>query len=213
MATVTTKVEAMARIEDDRMLITETVFNRVFPRAINGMYQAIDKHIELAGCFNKQQQAMFLAQCGHETGGFTTLSENLNYSADGLMRVFRKYFPNPNVARQYERKPEKIASRVYANRLGNGPEETMDGWNYRGRGLIQITGKDNYIRFARWLGETISPKEVSNNLELAVKAAVWYWIFNELALLDSVQKVTIRINGGTNGLDDRCRLFRALMVD
>ena len=177
------------------------------------MYQAIDKHIELAGCFNKQQQAMFLAQCGHETGGFTTLSENLNYSADGLMRVFRKYFPNPNIARQYERKPEKIASRVYANRLGNGPEETMDGWNYRGRGLIQITGKDNYIRFARWLGDTISPKEVSNNLELAVKAAVWYWIFNELASLDSVQKVTIRINGGTNGLDDRCRLFRALMVD
>ena len=203
----------MAKVEDDKMLISEAVFKKVFPRAIGGMYQAIEKHIELAGCFNKQQQAMFLAQCGHETGGFTVLSENLNYSADGLMRVFRKYFPNPNIARQYERKPEKIASRVYANRMGNGSEETMDGWNYRGRGLIQITGKDNYIRFARWLGDTINPKEVSSNLDLAVKAAVWYWIFNELASLDSVQKVTIRINGGTNGLDDRCRLFRALMVD
>lgn len=176
------------------------------------MYQAIDKHIELAGCFNKQQQAMFLAQCGHETAGFTTLSENLNYSADGLMNVFRKYFPNPNIARKYERQAEKIASRVYANRMGNGPEETMDGWNYRGRGLIQITGKTNYIKFAQWLGDTINPKEVSSNLDLAVKAAVWYWIFNDLAMIDSVQKVTIRINGGTNGIDDRCRLFRELMT-
>ena len=192
------------------MLISEETFNRVFPRAINGMYQAIDKHIELAGCFNKQQQAMFLAQCGHETGGFTTLSENLNYSADGLMKVFRKYFPNPNIARQYERKAEKIASRVYANRMGNGPEETMDGWNYRGRGLIQITGKTNYIKFAQWLGDTI--KEVASNLDLAVMTAVWYWIFNDLASIDSVQKVTLRINGGTNGIDGRCRLFRELMI-
>ena len=194
------------------MLISEAVFNKVFPRAIKGMYQAIDKHIELAGCFNKQQQAMFLAQCGHETGGFTALSENLNYSADGLMKVFRKYFPNPNIARQYERKADKIASRVYANRMGNGPEETMDGWNYRGRGLIQITGKSNYIKFAQWLGEAINPKEVSSNLDLAVKSAVWYWIFNDLAMIDSVQKVTLRINGGTNGLDGRCRLFHELMT-
>lgn len=194
------------------MLISEETFNRVFPRAIKGMYQAIDKHIELAGCFNKQQQAIFLAQCGHETGGFTTLSENLNYSADGLMKVFRKYFPNPNIASQYERKAEKIASRVYANRMGNGPEETMDGWNYRGRGLIQITGKTNYIKFAQWLGDTINPKEVSSNLDLAVMTAVWYWIFNDLAMIDSVQKVTLRINGGTNGIDGRCRLFRELMI-
>lgn len=194
------------------MLISEETFNRVFPRAIKGMYQAIDKHIELAGCFNKQQQAVFLAQCGHETRGFTALSENLNYSADGLMKVFRKYFPNPNIARQYEHQAEKIANRVYANRYGNGSEETMDGWNYRGRGLIHLTFKDNYIRFARWLGETINPKEVSSNLDLAVKAAVWYWIFNDLAMIDSVQEVTIRINGGTNGLDERCRLFRALMT-
>lgn len=194
------------------MLITEAVFNRVFPRAIKGMYQAIEKHIELAGCYNKQQQAMFLAQCGHETGGFTILSENLNYSADGLMKVFRKYFPNPNIARQYERKADKIASRVYANRMGNGPEETMDGWNYRGRGLIQITGKSNYIKFAQWYGDTINPKELSSNLDLAVMTAVWYWIFNDLASLDSVQKVTLRINGGTNGIDGRCRLYRDLMV-
>ena len=194
------------------MLISETVFDKVFPRAIKGMYQAIDKHIELAGCFSKQQQAMFLAQCGYETGGFTTLSENLNYSADGLVKVFRKYFPNPNIARQYERKPEKIASRVYANRMGNGPEETMDGWNYRGRGLIQITGKSNYTRFAQWYGETIDPKEISSNLDLAVMVAVWYWISNDLASLDSVQKVTLRINGGTNGIDGRCRLFRELMT-
>jgi putative chitinase len=194
------------------MLISEAVFNKVFPKAIKGMYQAIDKHIDLAGCFNKQQQAMFLAQCGHETRGFTALSENLNYSADGLMKVFRKYFPNPNIASKYEHQAEKIASRVYANRYGNGSEETMDGWNYRGRGLIHLTFKDNYIRFAQWLGDTINPKEVSSNLDLAVKAAVWYWIFNDLAMIDSVQKVTIRINGGTNGIDDRCRLFRELMT-
>ena len=206
------------------MLISEAVFNKVFPRAIRGMYQAIDKYIELAGCFNKQQQAMFIAQCGHETRGFTRFCESMNYSVAGLRETFRKYFTLAQ-AQKYGYVKNKagvviqkadqasIANIAYANRMGNGDQATGDGWKYRGRGLIQITGKDNYIRFSRWLGDTITPDEVSSNLDLAVKAAVWYWIFNELATLDSVQKVTIRINGGTNGLEDRCKLYRALMVD
>ncbi len=188
------------------------------------MYQAIDKYIELAGCFNKQQQAMFLAQCGHETRGFTRFCESMNYSVSGLRETFRRYFTLAQ-AQKYGCVKNKdgvviqkadqvsIANIAYANRMGNGDQATGDGWKYRGRGLIQITGKDNYIRFSRWLGDTITPEEVSSNLDLAVKAAVWYWIFNDLAMIDSVQKVTIRINGGTNGLEDRCKLYRALMVD
>ena len=97
--------------------------------------------------------AAFMAQCAHESGGFTMLSENLNYSAQGLMGVFKKYFPTAELANAYARQPEKIANRVYANRMGNGPEESGDGYKFRGRGLIQLTGKDNYRRCSQFLFE------------------------------------------------------------
>lgn len=195
------------------MLVSKERFNKVFPNAASGMYEAIDKQIAIAGCISKPQQAMFLAQYGHETQGFTRLSENLNYSANGLVNVFRKYFPTLSLAKQYERKPQAIANKVYANRMGNGSEASGDGWKYRGRGLPHLTGKDNYGKFQAWLGKTVDPEELSTNLDLAIKAGVWYWLTNSLASLDSVQKVTVRINGGTNGLEDRCKLYRALMVD
>ena len=195
------------------MLISKERFNKVFPNAVSGMYDAIDKQIAVAGCITKPQQAMFLAQYGHETQGYTRLSENLNYSANGLVNVFRKYFPTLSLAQQYERKPQAIANKVYANRMGNGSEASGDGWKYRGRGLPHVTGKDNYGKFQAWLGKSIEPEELSTDLSLAVKAGVWYWVANGLASLGSVEKVTVRINGGTNGLEERCKLYRALMVD
>lgn len=195
------------------MLISKERFNKVFPNAVSGMYDAIDKQIAVAGCITKPQQAMFIAQYGHETQGYTRLSENLNYSANGLVNVFRKYFPTLNLAKQYERKPQAIANKVYANRMGNGSEASGDGWKYRGRGLPHLTGKDNYGKFQAWLGKTVEPEELSTDLNLAIKAGVWYWLANGLANLDSVEKVTVRINGGTNGLEERCKLYRDLMVD
>lgn len=195
------------------MLISKERFNKVFPNAVSGMYDAIDKQIAVAGCITKPQQAMFLAQYGHETQGYTRLSENLNYSANGLVNVFRKYFPTLSLAKQYERKPQAIANKVYANRMGNGSEASGDGWKYRGRGLPHLTGKDNYGKFQAWLGKTVDPEELSTDLNLAIKAGVWYWLVNGLASLGSVEKVTVRINGGINGLEDRCKLYRALMVD
>lgn len=195
------------------MLISKERFNKVFPNAVSGMYDAIDKQIAVAGCITKPQQAMFIAQYGHETQGFTRLSENLNYSANGLVNVFRKYFPTLNLAKQYERQPQKIANKVYANRMGNGSEASGDGWKYRGRGLPHLTGKDNYGKFQAWLGKTVDPEELSTDLNLAIKAGVWYWLANGLANLGSVEKVTVRINGGTNGLEERCKLYRDLMVD
>ena len=193
------------------MIISESKFNQVFPRAKKGVYAAIEKQIEKAGCVTKIQQAMFLAQCGHESAGFSVFTENLNYSDYALTQVFRKYF-DKNTAVKYARKPEQIANRVYANRMGNGDEASGDGWKYRGRGLIQITGKKNYIAFRNWLGRDFALHEMAEDLDLAVLAAVWYWQTNELASLASVEKVTVRINGGTNGLADRVALYRKLMA-
>lgn len=193
------------------MTISESKFNQVFPHAKKGIYAALEKQIEKAGCVTKIQQAMFLAQCGHESAGFSVFTENLNYSDYALTQVFRKYF-DAQTAKKYAKKPEQIANRVYANRLGNGDEASGDGWKYRGRGIIQITGKKNYIAFRNWLGRDFALHELSEDLDLAVLAAVWYWQTNELASLASVEKVTVRINGGTNGLADRVALYRKLMA-
>ena len=151
--------------------------------------------------------AAFMAQCGHESGGFVFLSENLNYSAQGLMRVFPKYFPTLELAKQYERNPQKIASRVYANRMGNGDEASQQGWLYRGRGLIQVTGKDNYFWFASSL--EITPEEAAEYMQTfegAAQSACWYWEtakLNALADAGDILTMTKRINGGTIGLEDR----------
>lgn len=155
--------------------------------------------------------AGFIAQCAHESAKFSVTKENLNYSAKGLMTTFKKYFPDEATALQYERKPEKIANRVYANRMGNGPEDSGDGWKYCGRGLIQLTGKDNYTRFAEKVGMTLD--DVIPYLETAtgaVESAAWFWKakgLNEIADRDDILTMTKRINGGTHGLTERTELY------
>lgn len=159
--------------------------------------------------------AHFLAQCGHESGGFRLTQENLNYSAKGLMGIFKKYFPTQALAEQYQRKPEKIANRVYASRMGNGPEASGEGFKFRGRGYIQLTGKQNYTAFDSTVPESIvdSPDLVATKYPLA--SAAWFWSKNGLNKIADegatdavVTKVTKRVNGGTIGLADRIKHFK-----
>ena len=158
--------------------------------------------------------AHFLAQAGHESGGFKAVNENLNYGAKGLLGIFKKYFPTPDKAALYERKPEKIANLVYGGRMGNGPEATGDGYKFRGRGYIQLTGRDNYAAFSKAINEdlTMNPDLVATKYPLA--SAAWFFhknglhkIADEGATEAVVTKVTKRVNGGTIGLPDRLKHF------
>jgi putative chitinase len=159
--------------------------------------------------------AHFLAQCGHESGGFRVVNENLNYSAKGLQGIFKKYFPTPALAEQYQRKPEKIANRVYASRMGNGAEASGEGFKFRGRGYIQLTGKVNYTAFGKAAGvDTLTnPDLVATKYPLL--SAAWYWNSRKLsAVADQgatdvvVTKATKLVNGGTIGLADRIKHFK-----
>ena len=159
--------------------------------------------------------AHFLAQCGHESGGFRLTQENLNYSAKGLMGIFKKYFPTQALADAYARKPEKIANKVYGNRMGNGPESSGEGFKFRGRGYIQLTGKQNYTAFDAAVPDDIlaNPDLVSTKHALA--SAAWFWKKNGLNLIadtgsstEVVTKITKRVNGGTIGLADRIKHFK-----
>jgi putative chitinase len=159
--------------------------------------------------------AHFLAQCGHESGGFKATQENLNYSAKGLLGIFKKYFPTVAMAQAYERKPEMIASRVYGGRMGNGAEETREGYKFRGRGYIQLTGKENYTAFGKSIGEDIlaNPDKVASNY--ALLSAAWFFSKNGLHKIADegssdtvVTKITKRVNGGTIGLADRIKHFK-----
>jgi putative chitinase len=159
--------------------------------------------------------AHFLAQCGHESGGFRATQENLNYSAKGLCGIFRKYFPSVTVAMQYERKPEKIANKVYANRMGNGNEASGEGWKYRGRGYIQLTGKENYKAFDATVPEDITANPDLVATKYALASAAFFFKKNGLwAICDrgaddaTVTAVTKRVNGGTIGLIDRKKHFK-----
>ena len=162
---------------------------------------------------NPLRLAHFLAQCGHESGGFKSVSENLNYSADGLKKIFGKYFPG-NLNESYAKQPEKIASRVYGGRMGNGDESTGEGFKFRGRGYIQLTGKQNYTNFAKFIGEdTVSnPDLVATKYPLA--SAAFFFDSNKLwsicdkgADVATVTSVTKRVNGGVIGLTDRIKHF------
>lgn len=152
--------------------------------------------------------AGFLAQCGHESADFTVLKENLNYSAEGLNRIFPKYFKNAGRdANKYARNPEKIANVVYANRMGNGSIESGDGWKFRGRGAIQITGKENYSKLATYIGKSLEETvQYCETLQGAVESACWFWKtrnINECCDDDDIVLMTKKVNGGTNGLDER----------
>ena len=163
---------------------------------------------------NPLRLAHFLAQCGHESAGFKAIQENLNYSADGLKKIFPKYFPG-NLAEGYARNPEKIASKVYGSRMGNGDETTKEGFKFRGRGYIQLTGKDNYTKFAKFIGEDTvgNPDLVATKYPLA--SAAFFFDSNKLwEICDkgaddaTVTAVTKRVNGGTIGLADRIKHFK-----
>jgi putative chitinase len=166
--------------------------------------------------------AHFLAQCGHESGGFRLTKENLNYSAKGLMGIFKKYFPTEALAKQYERKPEKIANKVYGGRMGNGPEASGDGAKYCGRGYIQLTGKDNYTAFGKSINENIATNPTVVADKYALLSAAWFFNKNGLHKLADggatdavVTQITKRVNGGTIGLADRIKHFKeyhALLV-
>ncbi len=159
--------------------------------------------------------AHFLAQCGHESGGFRATQENLNYSAKGLMGIFKKYFPTQSLAEQYQRNPQKIASKVYGGRMGNGPESTGEGFKFRGRGYIQLTGKENYTAFGKSINEdmTANPDKVAS--DYALLSAAWFFNKNGLHRMADegatdtvVTKITKRVNGGTIGLADRIKHFK-----
>lgn len=157
--------------------------------------------------------AHFLAQCSHESGDFKHTTENLNYSEQGLLKIFPKYF-NSDTAKLYARNPEKIASKVYANRMGNSDEQSKEGWKFRGRGYLQITGKNNYKLFGNFIGHDLinNPEAVATIYPLESA----YWFFNVNKLWDickegdsekTIKKLTLRINGGVNGLQDRITKF------
>jgi putative chitinase len=159
--------------------------------------------------------AHFLAQAGHESGGFKALNENLNYGAKGLLGIFKKYFPTEDLAKQYERKPEKIANRVYGGRMGNGPEATGEGYKYRGRGYIQLTGKDNYTAFGKSINENIAANPDLVATKYPLMSAAWFFYKNGLHKLADggstdavVTSITKRVNGGTIGLPDRIKHFK-----
>lgn len=161
---------------------------------------------------NAIEAAHFFGQCGHETAGFRYFEENLNYSAGGLLKVFGKYFDSEEKADYYERNPEAIASLVYANRMGNGDEMSGDGWKYRGRGAIQLTGRANYESFSDYLGVDVVENPDTVEDLYAFESALFFFQNNELFELCTevseyvIKKVTRRVNGGYNGLQHRIEL-------
>ena len=200
------------------MLITVEQFKELFPRNQNAedWVDAINDILPDFDINTPKRVAAFLAQCGHESAGFSVLKENLNYSAEGLNNIFPKYFKNAGRdATKYARQPEKIANVVYANRMGNGDEASGDGWKYRGRGPIQLTGKDNYRAFANDYFE--DPETLLNDPDLLIDhiptsllAAVWFWQKNKLnvqADAGDIKTMTKKINGGFIGLEDRIKHY------
>lgn len=167
------------------------------------------------GIITPLRKAHFLAQVAHESGNLNVFSENLNYSAEGLQKVFKKYFPDSALAWKYARQPQAIANRVYANRMGNGPESSGDGWKYRGAGLIQLTGRNNQEAFAKATGKPLEGiGDYLRSSEGAVHSAVWFWSvngLNKLADANDLYAITKRINGGYNGLQDRAMKFEKMI--
>ncbi|MFC4636512.1 glycoside hydrolase family 19 protein [Dokdonia ponticola] len=192
-------------------MITKEEFQSVVPD-VNWKY--IEPYLDIYEAILDQyeintplRKAHFLAQISHESGSFKYVSENLNYSAKALYAVFRKYFPTLAAAEAYARQPEKIANKVYANRMGNCDEASGEGWKYRGRGLIQLTGKDNYRSFSADAGQDFvaNPSLVAQP-EWALASACWFWKkrrINRYADADDIHMVTKLINGGFNGLEHR----------
>lgn len=197
-------------------MITQEKLKELLPKNpyISYWHKALEQLLPDYEINTPQRIAAFVAQCAHESGGFMVLTENLNYRWQSLRKVFPKYFPDDAIAQDYASRPNKqeaIANRVYASRMGNGDEASGDGWRFRGRGLIQLTGRHNYTWFAASL--EISPEEATEYLttfEGAAQSACWFWETNKLnqwADKGDILTLTKRINGGTIGLDDRIKHY------
>ena len=197
-------------------MITQEQLKQLLPKNpyISHWHKALEQLFPDYEINTPQRMASFIAQCAHESAGFTALVENLNYRWQSLRKVFPKYFPDDATAQDYASRPNKqeaIANRIYASRMGNGDEASGDGYRYRGRGLIQLTGRSNYTWFAASL--EISPEEASEYLttfEGAAQSACWFWESNKLnqwADKGDILTLTKRINGGTIGLDDRIKHY------
>jgi len=179
-------------------------------KVLKALADALNAQLENGGINSNKRLRHFLAQCAHESAGFTRFRENLKYSEEGLRKTFAKYF-DAKTAHEYARKEEKIANRVYANRLGNGDEDSGDGWRYRGRGIIQLTGRSNYKTFGPKVGADLEAHpEDAETPAVAVKVALAYWNdrhLSEKADADDVVGITKGINGGTIGLEERKALL------
>lgn len=203
---------------DVRMIITEPQIRRIMPKAKNEnvkeFVKTFNEYSEMFGINTKMRAAHFLGQIAEESAQLNATVENLNYSADGLLRVFKKYFPTRELALQYARQPQKIANRVYSNRMGNGSEASGDGWKYKGRGIIMLTGKSNYAAYKNsgyCNGDLLSHPEWLAQYPGALKSAMWFWSSNgcnALADHDDGIAVTKRVNGGSNNLANRLYFTR-----
>ncbi len=191
------------------ILTKEQLKQMVKNQYLDHWYEALEQLLDDYEINTPLRVAHFIAQCAHESGNFVFIKENLNYKAASLRKVFGKYFPTDELAAQYANKPQMIANRVYANRMGNGDEASGDGWRYCGRGLIQLTGKDNYTFFAGSLGipvEEAADYPATN--EGAAQSACFFWEQNKLnrfADANDVKGLTRAINGGFIGLEDRIK--------
>lgn len=180
---------------------------------IDGWFPLISDVLPKFGITTVQRVAAFLAECAHESLDFTVLQENLNYKPETLMKVWPHYFPSADIAQAYGHNPEKIANRAYANRMGNGPEESGDGYRYCGRGIVQITGKDNYRQCSQDLYQDdrlLDSPEWFHSPEGALWSACWFWHrnnLNPLADQDDINQISHRINGGTLGQEERAQKY------
>jgi putative chitinase len=214
MGLATTDLNAIENLSESIPSVNGIKLEKLKGHIPDVVFSQIPNIITKFNCNTPLRLAHFLAQCGHESGNFKAVSENLNYSAKGLLGTFGKYF-NSTTAAQYERKPEMIASKVYGGRMGNGDESTKDGWKFRGRGYIQLTGKNNYTSFTKFIGEDCiaNPDLVATKYPLA--SAAFFFDSNKLwstcdkgATESDVTAVTKRVNGGTIGLADRIKHFK-----
>lgn len=196
-------------------IITQFQLEQCMPRCKEPELWAplLNEQLFTIGVIESKQVAAFIAQTGHESLDYNVLEENLNYSEDSLLRVFGKYFRDTS-AKDYARNPKKIASKVYANRMGNGSEESGDGWRFRGRGILQVTGYNNYKELSEYIfgdDTLIENPDLLLDKNNALKSAIWYWDVNNLKRITDFVTLTKRINGGTNGLEDRYdRYYRAV---
>ena len=192
-------------------MITKEQMHEAFPEIsqdnVEKYYDALVSAMEEFEIDTPGRIAAFLAQAAHESGNFRAVHENLNYKAEGLTKIFHKYFPDMDTANEYARQPEKIANRVYGNRMGNGDEASGDGWRYCGRGLIQLTGKDNYSACGTELEVDLHENpEYLETPEGAARSAAWFWWSRDLNVLadeKDIKAITKKINGGYIGLEDR----------